>query len=471
MRVFLILAALILTFCTGVSAQSGRVAPNTAEKNSADDLTAKQMFDEANTYAKTKFAEFEAKKLAFNEKLYKQTLQDRKQLAAKYATAISARPNLAGDDFYYLGMLYLIAENREVSAEILRKFLASENPNVEKMQAARPIVAVDAARRKNFDEAEKILGDYLKTEPTRTSERAEMETELAKSYFADKNFAKAETHAAEAFRANKAIFTEFATRTQALDRLFDTGTLIFEIYRDEGKTKEAEDALEDLRKTATLVQSTMLYYSAVDANVKYLIETNRKPLALQFYREALARAVKDFAAKPLQEDILTRLKRREPHYKLLGDVAPEPADVDRWLPGNAQTLASLRGRVVLLDFWATWCVPCIGEFPSLIEWHQTFQKDGLEILAVTKYHGEAEGVRVDNAAELDYLQRFRRENRLPFNFVVAKDTGNQLTYGATAIPTTVLIDRKGVVRYVEIGTGESRDEEIRQMIVKLLAEK
>jgi thiol-disulfide isomerase/thioredoxin len=298
-----------------------------------------------------------------------------------------------------------------------------------------------------------------------------MESELAKNYFAEKVYAKAETHAAEAFRMTKAIFTEFPTRSQAIDRLFDTGILVFQIYRDEGKQKEAGDALEDLRKTGVLVQSTLLYYSAVDANVKYLIETNRKQQALQFYREILAQATKDFAAKPLQENILSSLKKREIHYKLLGETAPEFSGIDQWFPENRQTLSNLRGKVVLLDFWATWCVPCIQAFPSLVEWQQTFQKDGLEILGVTKYHGEAEGVRVDKATELEYLQRFKRENRLPFNFVVAKDTGNQLTYGATAIPTTVLIDRKGIVRYIEVGTGESRDEEIREMIVKLLAEK
>jgi thiol-disulfide isomerase/thioredoxin len=466
--------SLFLSLSINAFAQSRRVNPNVQRSAStaagtANELTVKQMFDETNTYAKAKFAEFEDKKLPFNEKLYKQTLQERKQLAAKYAAAISARPNLEGEDFYYLGMLHWIAENAEVSAENLRKFFASENPAAEKLQTARPIVAVDAARRKNFDEAEKLLKDYLKAEPVKASERARIEGELAKSYLGEKNFAKAEIHAAETLRVTKTIFTDAPTRTP--DQLLEAGMLVFEIYKESDRQKEAGDALEDLRKTGALVQSNFLYYYAVDANIKYLIETNRKPLALQTYRDAPAQAARDFAAKPLREDILRRLKAREKHYKLLGESAPELADIDKWLPGNAQTLASLRGRVVLLDFWATWCVPCIEAFPSLIEWHQTFQKDGLEILAVTKYHGMAEGFPVDNAAEIDFLQRFKRANRLPFSFVVAKDTGNQLAYGATAIPTVVLIDRKGVIRYIESGAGEIREEEIREMIVKLLAEK
>jgi thiol-disulfide isomerase/thioredoxin len=472
----LFIITLLLTLSISIFAQSRRVNPNVQKSanpavSTLNELTAKQMFDETNTYAKTKFAEFEEKKLPFNDKLYKQTLQERKQLAAKYTAVISSRPNLSGEDFYYLGMLHWIAENAEVAAENLRKFFASENPAVEKMQIARPIVTVDAARRKNFDEAEKLLQDYLKAEPVKMSERARMEGELAKSYRAEKDFTKAEAHAAESLRAIKAIFTDSASRAQALGQILDAGMLVFEIYKESDKAKEAGDALEDLRKTAVLVQSSSLYYYAADENIKYLIETNRKPLALKMYADMLALTKKDFAAKPLQEEILRRLKDREKHYKLLGETAPELTDIDRWLPGNAQTLASMRGKVVLLDFWATWCVPCIDAFPSLIEWYQTFQKDGLEILGVTKYHGQAEGFPVDNAAEIEFLQRFKRGHRVPYSFVVAKHTGNQLTYGATAIPTAVLIDRKGIIRYIETGAGERREEKIREVIVKLLAEK
>ena len=81
------------------------------------------------------------------------------------------------------------------------------------------------------------------------------------------------------------------------------------------------------------------------------------------------------------------------------------------------------------------------------------------------------GLPADNAAEIEFLQRFKKENRLPYEFVITKDIATQMTYGASAIPTTVLIDRKGIIRYIETGTSASREEEIRQEIVKLLAEK
>jgi len=476
MRYLLFSILLSLIFTNIAFAQSRRVSPNaptpaTPVVAEMKDLTAEQMFDEANTYSKKKFAEFETKKIPFSSTLFKQTVREQKQLAAKYATVLAARDNLRAEDFYYAGMLNWLADNLDNAAEFFQKYITAENPAAEKLQTARSIVIVALARRKSFDEAEKTLADYLKAEPVKLSERLRMEIELAKSYRAEKNPAKAAAHAEEAYGASKILIKDAASRARALDDLLDAGFAAFEIYRDGGRQKEAETTLEDLRKTAASAGSSSVYYTAIDEHIKYLIATGRKPIALQMYSNALAQTEKDFTAKPLQEDVSRRLKRREKHYKLLGDVAPELTAIAHWFPGQPQTLANMRGKVVMLDFWATWCAPCIAAFPSLTEWHQDYKQAGLEILGVTKYNGEAEGFSVDNQAELEFLQRFKKTHRLPYDFVVAKDNTNQIIYGAGAIPTAVLIDRKGVIRYIETGSSPSREEEIRAEIEKLLAEK
>ena len=472
MRSFIVF---IFLWCAaiGVAAQSGRTSAQTSATPPTENspaLSAAQLFDEANAYFRTKVAEFQQKKVPYDEKLRLQTVQEQKQLAAKNAAILIERKNLAGEDFYFLGMLHWIAENNDGAGEALKAYIATENPNAEKLQAARSVVVILAARKKNFDEAEKILVDYLNTNPTKPRERLRMEMELTTAYRAENNPAKAAAHAEEAFRAAKANFQNAPTRTAGVSDLIENGMIVFEIYRDDRQTEKAEKALEDLQKTGSFVESTSVYYVAADQRVKYLIETGRKPLAMQFYKNALETAAKDFKTKGWQDDITRRLKDRAKHYALLGEAAPELAAISQWFPGEKKTLADLRGKVVLLDFWATWCGPCYGAFPSLIDWSARFEKEGLVILGMTRYYGASTSADVkDDASEIEYLRKFRTENNLPYDFVVGRDVTNQLVYGASSLPTTVLIDRKGIVRYAEIGTG--KEPEIQRTIEKLLAEK
>jgi thiol-disulfide isomerase/thioredoxin len=298
-----------------------------------------------------------------------------------------------------------------------------------------------------------------------------MEGELAKAYQSQKDFARMAPHADEDFKAAKMLLSDPSSRTRVLDEIFDAGLLVFEAYRDLGNQKNAETALEDLRVTAASTSSTDLYYYAVDQRIKYLIETGRKPQAQEYYLTSLIKAERAFDAAALRSDILSRLKKREKHYRLLGEPAPELPMIDQWFPGERKTFADLKGKVILLDFWATWCGPCFEAFPLLTEWQQDFSRDGLVILGVTKYYGSVNGRAADNPTEIEDLKRFRDVEKLPYDFVVTKDASSQLLYGGTSLPTTVLIDRKGVIRYIESGTSPVRLAQIREMLLKILAEK
>ena len=465
---------LVFVLTGGIFAQSARVKPLSGVSEAAaakEEVSALKMYAEANDYAKTKFAEFNEKKVSFNEALRQKTLREQRELAAKYAAILKTRSNLPSEDIFYLGMLHWLAENTDGASETLQRYLASETVSGENAQTARGIVVITSARKKNFEIAETFLANYLGGTPLRIRERSEMVNELAAAYFAAKNFEKAAEHGEEAYRIVKSYFEEQTSRARGLAEILDRGSTLFDIYKDSGNQSRADAILDDLRKISVSVQSNGIYYYAVDNQIKYLIATNRKPAAMALSEKIKKNIESDFADKLTQAELIRRFQKREKHYALLGETAPELVEIAAWLPGETKLLASLRGKVVVLDFWATWCGPCYETFPLLKEMFQIKSKDDLEILGVTRFYGTVDGADADEKTEIASLEKFKAKEGLPYSFVVSQNNTNQIIYGAGGLPTAVVIDRKGVVRYIETGTNPTRNDEIEEVVEKLLAEK
>ena len=468
---------LVAILITNSFAQSGRRAdlikkplPSASTKTLAE-MTLQQMFTKATNYARDKFSELEQKKAPYSEAIHRKILQEQKQLAAKYAGQAITRKDLSGEDFYYLGRLHWLATNSDDASKAFEKFLATENADAKKLQTARSVVVVISANKKDFEKAETTLAAYLKNSPKRLTEVAKMEKQLAHSYRLENKLQQAVPHSDKAFKVTQDLLENPESRSRALSQLLDAGITSFEIHRTLGNNEKAENVLNTLREKSIPLQSNGVYYRAVDEHIKFLIDTKRKPLALELYQKTLNNINKDFIAQNLRQFMYAKFKSRKKHYELLGAPPPPLTSIDRWLPSKPVVLSELRGKVILLDFWATWCGPCIEAFPSLIEWHKNLKDDGLVILGVTRYYGRAQGVTVDHNAEIDFLNRFKKSNALPYNFAIADGQANQIRYGATGLPTAVLIDRKGIVRYAESGNSDRREEEIHKMIKKLLAEK
>lgn len=123
------------------------------------------------------------------------------------------------------------------------------------------------------------------------------------------------------------------------------------------------------------------------------------------------------------------------------------------------SLSSLQGKVVYLDFWASWCPPCRVSFPIFEELRAELGEAGFEIYAISVDEDEQEA--------LGFL-----EATSAVSFPLVRDaTGSAPTaYGVPGMPTGYLIDRKGVVRIIHHGFKKSDGEKLRAAVVQLLGE-
>jgi thiol-disulfide isomerase/thioredoxin len=140
-----------------------------------------------------------------------------------------------------------------------------------------------------------------------------------------------------------------------------------------------------------------------------------------------------------------------------GAVAPEIALKD--LSGKAVKLAELKGKVVLVDFWASWCGPCRDELPVLDGLYKKYKDKGLVII----------GVGLDRDA--DKLAKFLRA--LPLSFPIVHDQAGAVAdkYEPPKMPSSYMIDRRGLIRHVHAGFKQSDKALFEQELNALLSEK
>jgi thiol-disulfide isomerase/thioredoxin len=122
-------------------------------------------------------------------------------------------------------------------------------------------------------------------------------------------------------------------------------------------------------------------------------------------------------------------------------------------------MAQFRGRVLYVDFWASWCGPCAQSFPFMNGLDREFRDQGLQVL----------GINVDEKPRdaLTFLVKH------PAGFHIAADSTGQCpkAFGVKAMPSSYLIDRNGVIRHVHLGFRPGQANQLRDKVLQLLAEK
>lgn len=159
---------------------------------------------------------------------------------------------------------------------------------------------------------------------------------------------------------------------------------------------------------------------------------------------ALLGSVALFAAQPSPWEIEGLIGKKAPDFTLK-DINNKPFN-----------LSSLRGKVVILNFWATWCPPCRAEMPSLNNLYREFRNKGLEVVAIS----------TDRYSSIikDYI------SKNPIDFIVLIDTDNKVSrqFKVFSIPTTFLIDRNGIIIERYLGEENWASPEIKKKIKEAL---
>jgi peroxiredoxin len=151
-------------------------------------------------------------------------------------------------------------------------------------------------------------------------------------------------------------------------------------------------------------------------------------------------------------------------------VAGEPAPALRLplIDGDTADLSAYRGRVVLVNIWATWCPPCITELPSMQRTYEAFADRGLEILAVAV--DARPGERQPDGRIVGVVSEFVDRFGLTFRVAVDPTGGTERLLGVNYLPTTLLVDREGRIRAREVGGRYWDTEPYVDMIEALLRE-
>jgi peroxiredoxin len=156
--------------------------------------------------------------------------------------------------------------------------------------------------------------------------------------------------------------------------------------------------------------------------------------------------------------LTTLLCAATPASAAVSPGAPAPAFTLAARDGGKLSLADLKGQVVMINFWATWCGPCRQEMPLLAQLHDKYEPLGFTMIGVN--------VEPDSAAAVDWLKG------VPVSFPILFDTDSAVAgrFGVEGMPSSVLVDRNGQVRYIHRGYKPGDEAKYADMIRSLVKE-
>lgn len=419
------------------------------------------------------------------DRVPKRAMTDAEWRAKKKEAAIAALATLvappSGDDLYYVGMLEVMAEKWRPAVEHLRALQALPETTNHEARMNRLLskqTLQEAFLKGGFkEEGEK----YYEKDPVSLAIFVSMEGDQERTLAIYEKYL-ASNPPPERQRMTKSLILitlgsmnrrdEMATRLEAYradltpNALVNSYSTLARLYAEAGDEKKAELYTQKLFDYGKQSKDGKAVDGPVTAHINWQIKRLEAANDPGKLNDFIHYVKTEFANN---KSVMGNLESREVFRRVLNQPAKE-LEVAYFVNGTKTDLKSLKGKVVMLDFFAHWCGPCIADFPVVRDLQQRYEKRGLAILGLTGVYGYYQGDKaLTPEQEVEQMRvHFAKEYQVTWPMLFATTKTNDTNYGVGYIPHLVLIDRNGIVRFAKVG--RSDEKELEAQIQKLLSE-